>query len=201
MFRHYILPDPLVLILILLGCIFSCLSSTSSDYVNIFPICFYVFYNNPLHVLVVLVPLVLYFYQECWIIFCFMVCCATIHTCRWWLWKIYCIMSMFLTIMAYYCSSSTSKSSSPMTSFSESSFVSLIISVWCIILGSLIVLQLRIILLWWHCTLLCIIILWCFSKLLHIVVLWLWLKLLRGIILWLLCKSSCYMFNLHSICI
>jgi hypothetical protein len=57
--------------------------------------------------------------------------------------------------MAYYWSSTSSKSSSIATSSSEASFVALIICMWCIILGSLIILWLCIIVMR-----LCIIIRW-----------------------------------------
>jgi hypothetical protein len=82
-----------------------------------------------------------------------MVCCATIHTCRRWLWTISCIVSRFLTVVTNYWSSTSSKSSSSMTSSSEASYVSLIISCGVLYYGALIVLWLHIIVLWWHCKL------------------------------------------------
>jgi hypothetical protein len=91
---------------------------------------------------------------------------------------------------------------------SESSHVSLIISVWCFILRSLIILRLWVIVVLWCCTLLCRIILLFPLKLLHII-LWLCCKLLgrivlwllHSVILWLLRILSYYMFILHPICI
>jgi hypothetical protein len=146
---HCILPEPLVLVLILLGCIFSCLGSTYSNYVNILPILFSVFHPDPLHVLIGLVPFVPYLYQKCWTVLCFMVCCMKIHTCHRWLWVVSFIVPWLLIVMKNNCSSTSSKSSSSTTSSSESSYVSLIISTQCIILRSLIILWLGIIVLWW----------------------------------------------------
>jgi hypothetical protein len=106
-----ILLDPLVLRWILFCCISSCLGSSSSDYIDVFPI-IPGFCRNPLDILVVLVPFFLNLSQECWAVFCVMVCCATIHTCRRWKWTIPCIMSWLLEVMAYYWPSASSKSSS-----------------------------------------------------------------------------------------
>jgi hypothetical protein len=130
-----ILLNPLVLSWILFCCISSCLGSSLSDYIDVSPI-IPGFCRNPLDILVFLVPFFLYLSQECWAVFCVMVCCATIHTCRRWKWKIPCIMSWLLEVVAHYWSSSSSKSSSA----SSSTFVSTSISSWCVVLGYLVIL-------------------------------------------------------------
>jgi hypothetical protein len=87
-----ILLNPLVLHWILFYCVSYCLGSFSCDYVDVSSIipglC-----RNRLYILVALVPLFLDLSQECWTVFCIMVCCATIHTCHWWKWTLPCIMS------------------------------------------------------------------------------------------------------------
>jgi hypothetical protein len=141
--RCCILSDPLVL-----SFFFAFLSSsTSSNYIDLLPILFSVFHNNPLNILIVLIPLVLNIYQKCQTIFCLMVCCAKIHTCRRWLWIISCIMSRFFTVVTSYWSSTSSKSSSSMASSYEASYISLIFFTRCTILWCLVVLQLCIIIL------------------------------------------------------
>jgi hypothetical protein len=177
MFRFCILPYPLMYILVLLCCIISYPGSTSSHYIDHIPI---IFDSNPLHIPIILVPLFSYLYQKCWIIFGVMVCCSIIHTCCEWKWTIFFIVSRILTVMTNYWSSTSSKSSSSATSSSIASFVTMILSVRCIILRCLIILWLCIIILWW-------------SKLLHVIILRWHLKLL--------CMLLCHQFILHPICI
>jgi hypothetical protein len=152
MLRCCILSDPLVLILIMLCCICSSLGSSSSNYMNVIPILFSLFHNNPLNILIFLVPLFLYLYQKFQIVFCIMICCVTIHTCRRWLWTISYIMSRFLKVVTDYWSSSS------MASSSEACSLFFIISARCIILWCLIIPQFFIIELWWRCELLCVVI-------------------------------------------
>jgi hypothetical protein len=147
-------------VLVLIFCIISCLSSTSSNYIDLLPILLFVFYNNPLYILIVLVSLFLYLYKKCQTVFCLMVFYAKIHTCRKWLWTISSIVFGFLTVVKNYRSSTSSKASSSTTSSSEASFFSLIISTRCIILRSLIVLWTFIIVRWCYCTLFHVVILW-----------------------------------------
>jgi hypothetical protein len=208
LFRNYILLDPLVLILIIFGYIFSYLSSTYSNYVNLLHVLFSISHPNPLHVLIILVPLVMYFYQECWTIFCFMVFYAIIHVCHRWLWEVSCIVPQFLKVMTNNQSLTSSKTSSSMASSSEASYVSLIISALCVVLSSLIILWLWVIILWWCYALLCRIMQLFRLKLLFII-LCLCYKLLCRIIfgplhiviLWFLCRLSYYMFIMHLVCI
>jgi hypothetical protein len=157
-----ILLDPLVLRWILFCCISSCLGSSSSDYIDVSPI-IPSFCRNPLDILVVMVPFFLDLSQECWEVFCVMVCCATVHTCRRWKWKIPCIMSWLLEVVAHYWSYASSESSSA----SSSTNVSTSITSRCVVLGYLvilceIILRLHIVVLWLH-----IVVLW-----LHIVEWW-----------------------------
>jgi hypothetical protein len=150
----------------------------------------------------------MYLYQQSWTLLCFMVYCMITHTCRRWLLEVSCILPCFLKVMTNKWTLTSSKGSSSMTSSYEASSSPLIIFALSVILRSLIILLLHIIVLRWHCTLLCGIILLFPLKLLHIV-LWLCFKLLWKIILWLLhiviwqllCKLSWYMFSLHPICI
>jgi hypothetical protein len=130
-----ILLHPLVLHWILSYCISSCLISSSCDYIDVSSI-IPGFCRNPLYILVVLVPLFLDLSQECCTVFCIMVCCTTIHTCRWWKWTLPCIMSWLLEVVAHYWTSSSSKSSST----SSSTSVSTSISSWCIVLRYLVIL-------------------------------------------------------------
>jgi hypothetical protein len=186
-----ILLNPLVLRWILFCCIRSYLGSSSSDHIDVSPI-IPGFCINPLNIIVVLVPFFLDLSQECWEFFYVMVCCATIHTCRWWKWTIPCIMSWLLEVVEHYWSSASSKSSST----SSSTYVSTLISSWCVVLGYLVILHG--VILW-----LCIIVLQ-----LHIVVLFLCIiVLLLNIVVWwwyldeLRCSLSCHHFYLHSISI
>jgi hypothetical protein len=109
--RCCIISDPLVLVLILICCIFSYFGSTSSNYIDLFPI-ISSFRENPLNILVILIPFVLYFCQKYRKLFYSMIGCVTIHACFQWKWKIPCIISRLLTIVADYWSSTSSKSSS-----------------------------------------------------------------------------------------
>jgi hypothetical protein len=93
-----ILLQPLMLCWILSYCVSSCLSSSSCDYVDVSSI-IPVFCINPLYIMVVLFPLFLDLSQECWKVFCIMVCCATVHTCHWWKWTFPCIMSWMLEVV------------------------------------------------------------------------------------------------------
>jgi len=54
--RCCILSNPLVLVLILISSIYFCLGSTSSNYIDVLPLFFSGFHNNPLNILIVLVP-------------------------------------------------------------------------------------------------------------------------------------------------
>jgi hypothetical protein len=135
-----ILFDPLMLHWIMFCCIISCLGSSLSYYVDVLSI-IPSFCINPLEILIVLIPFFLYFSQECWAVFCVVICCATMHTCHRWKWTVSCIMSRLLTIVADYCPSSS-------TSTSESTSISFL----CIVLGYMVIL--RGIILW-----LCIIVL------------------------------------------
>jgi hypothetical protein len=134
---------------ILFCCISSCLGSSSSDYIDVSPI-IPRFCRDPLDILVVLVPFFMDLSQECWVVFCVMICCMTIHTCHWWKWKIPCIMSYFLDLVAHYWSYTSPKSSS--------TFVSTLISSWFIVLGYLVIL--------------CGVILWLPIIVLHMCILW-----------------------------
>jgi hypothetical protein len=165
-------------------CISSCRGYSSSDYIDVSPI-IPSFCRDPLDILVFLFPFFLNIPQECWVVFYSMVCCATVHTCRWWKWKIPFLMFWLLEIVAQYWSFASSKSSS--TSSSTSVFTS--ISLRCIVLGYLVTLCGFI--LW-----LCIIILWlCIVVfLLHIVVWWWYLVELRR-------NLSCHHFFLKPISI
>jgi hypothetical protein len=112
-----------VLCWILFYCVSSYLGSSSSDYIDVSPI-IPSFCRNPLDILVVLVPFFLDLSQECWTIFCIMVCCVTVHTCRWWKWTFPCIMSWLLEVVAHYWTSASSKSSSTSSSTSVSTSIS-----------------------------------------------------------------------------
>jgi hypothetical protein len=114
-----------------------------------------------------------------------MICCTTIHTCRWWEWKIPCIMSWLLAFVAHYWSSASSKSSSALSSTS----ISTSIFVWCIVMRYLVILC-RIIL--WMC-----IIILC----LHIVVLFMCIIVWWWYLVELRCILSCHHFFLHPISI
>jgi hypothetical protein len=137
-----------------------------------------------------LAPLLLYIaliniVHTCWTIFCVMIRYATVHTCRWWEWKIPCIMSWLLAVMAHYWSYALSKSSSS----SSSTSISTSISAWCVALRYLVIL--RKIILW-----MCIIILQLqiVVLLVHIIVWWWYLVELR-------CKLFCHHLFLHPISI
>jgi hypothetical protein len=78
-----ILSDPMVLVLIQICFICSYFGSTSSIYIDVFTI-ISSFCGNPLNILIILIPFSLYICQKCRTIFSSMICCATIHTCRWW---------------------------------------------------------------------------------------------------------------------
>jgi hypothetical protein len=104
-----ILLNPLVLRWILFCCISSYLGSSSSDYIDVSPI-IPDFCRNLLDIVVVLVSFFLDLSQECWVFFCVMICCVTVHTCHWWKWTIPCIMSWLLVVVEYYWSSTSSKS-------------------------------------------------------------------------------------------
>jgi hypothetical protein len=187
-FKFFILPYPLVLVLILLCCISSSVFSPSSKHVDLYPILFSSFHGNTLDVLIFFVPLILCLYQKCCIVFCLIVYCVTIHTCHRWMWTISCIVSRFLTVVKNYRSSTSSKSSSSMASSPDSFFVPLIVFAQFITLCSRILFWLHIIILWWNYALLCVVILWWCSKLLHNIVLWWNFKLLCIVILWMLCR-------------
>jgi hypothetical protein len=143
-----IILNPLVLSWILFCCINFFLGSSSSDYINVSPI-IPGFCRYPLDILFVLVPFFLDLSQECWVVFCVMVYCTTIHTCHQWKWTIPCIMPWFLAVVSHYWSSTSSKSSSN----SSFPYVSTSISSSCIVLGYLVILH--VLILW-----LCIIVPW-----------------------------------------
>jgi hypothetical protein len=112
-------------------------------------------------------------------------------------------------------SSTSSKASSFTTSSFEASYVSLIISMRCIIMRSLVILWLHIIVLRWCCTLLrCIIMVlqtvvhYCTIVLLEtvsrdytMVVVHCYIIAVAHCLLRMLHRLSCYMFNLHHVCI
>jgi len=137
--------------LIMIYCIYSCFGSTSSNYINFFPIISSLC-GNPLKILIITIPCVLCLYHKYRTLLCCMICCKIVHACCWWLWTIRCIISRLLEIMSSFWSFASSKSSSSMSSSSESSFFSLIFCKQCIILCYLTIL-------WW-----------CY-KLLHIIIL------------------------------
>jgi hypothetical protein len=165
-----ILLHPLVSRWILSYCVSSCLGSSSCDYIDVSSIILG-FCINPLYILVVLVPLFLDLSQECWTVFCIMVCRAVVHTCHWWKWALPCIMSYLLAVLAHYWTSNSSKSSST----SSSTYVSTPISSQCVVLRYLVIL--------------CVVILW-----LCIIVLGLRIVLWRWYLVELRCNLSCYHF-------
>jgi hypothetical protein len=128
-----------------------------------------------------MVPFFLDLFQECCTIFCVMVCCVTVHTCGWWKWKLPCIVSLLLAVMAHYWSRASSKSSSRSSSSSTS------ISSRCVVLRYLVIL--RRVILW-----LCIIVLQLriFIIMMRISVWWWYLVELR-------CILSCHNLFLHPI--
>jgi hypothetical protein len=105
-----ILLNPLVLHWILFYYVISCLGSSLSDYVDVSPILLG-FCRDPLDIMVVLVPFFLDLPQKCRTVFFVMICCATVHTCRWWEWTFPCIMEhywSFASSKSSFVSSSTS---------------------------------------------------------------------------------------------
>jgi hypothetical protein len=173
---------PLVLRWILSYCIRSCLGSSSHEYDDISSI-IPIFYIDPLNILVSLVPLFLNISQKCSTFFCVMVCCTIVHTCHWWEWIFPCIMSWMLEVVAHYWSSTSSKSSST----SSSTFVSNLISLWCIVLRYLIIMCE--VLQWLHS-----IVLWLCS-----VVLWLCNIIWRWYLVEMRCIFPCHHFYFHPI--
>jgi hypothetical protein len=99
--RCCIFSNRLVLVFILICFLCSYFSSTSSIYINIFLILSSL-RANPLNILVILIPFVLYFCQKYRKFFCSMICCVTIHAYCWWMWKIPCIISNLMEIVAGY---------------------------------------------------------------------------------------------------
>jgi hypothetical protein len=131
-----VLFDPLVLSWILFCYINSYLGSSSSNYIDVFPI-IHGFYRNPLEILVILVLFFLNISQECWAIFYVMVYYETIHKCHGWKWKIPCIISWLLEVVAYESPFSSYKYSSSSTYTYESTSIYL----RCIVLGYLVILR------------------------------------------------------------
>jgi hypothetical protein len=142
--------------------------------------------------MIILVPLFLIIYQECWKFLCIMVQCATIHTICWWKWKFLCIMSRLLKIVTCDWSSTASEASSGSSSSSVSCLVtSQRVILWNLIVLHGIVMGLCQVILWLY------VIVWLLHSivlLLHSVV-WSW-----GLIeLWSF--LSIHHFNLYPVCI